>query len=169
MNKSLLLLCATGMLLAANPVFAQRDAGSKARGDYNFYSSGRMYQRHAHDHAQVLQDYATSGKTVPKAIIKEHANAIRSNVAATKKAYSGMSEEARKEAAKSLAVIEKAHAKVLETCNMLDECCKAGDGDSTTVHKCCITVADQMKVAQDEYEKLGKQLKLEAPPAAPKK
>lgn len=149
------------VVLTASAALAQRDAGSKIRGDAYSVNAGSMYQSHAYDHARVLSDYATSGKTVPKAVVKEHSDAIRANIAAAKKANAGLSEEAKKEVAKSLAAIEKAHAKVLESCNMLDECCATGDGDSTTVMTCCKTVAEEMKAAKAEQDKLAKQLKLD--------
>lgn len=168
MKTGYLLLCAAALLSLASPALAQRDAGSKIRGDAYSVNSGSMYQSHAHDHARVLSDYATSGKSVPKAVVKEHSDAIRTNVAAAKKANAGLSEEAKKEAAKSLAIIEKAHAKVLESCNMLDECCATGDGDSTTVMECCKTVADEIKAAKAEQDKLAKQLKLDTKAPAKK-
>ena len=164
MSKSLLMLCAAGMLFVASPVFAQRDAGSKVRGDAYQLNSGSTYTGHAYDHARILSDYSAAGQPVPKAVVKEHADAIRHNLTASKKAIAGLSDDAKKEAAKSLAIIDKAHAKALEACNMLDECCAKGDGDSTVVMKCCATATDELKAAQAEQEKLSKQLKLEKAP-----
>jgi len=165
MSKSLLMLCAAGMLFVASPaISAPRDAGSKIRGDAYQFDSGSTYTGHAYDHARVLSDYSAGGQPVPKAVVKEHADAIRHNVTASKKAIAGLSDDAKKEAAKSLAIIDKAHAKALEACNMLDECCAKGDGDSTVVMKCCATATDELKAAQAEQEKLAKQLKLEKAP-----
>lgn len=156
-------MCAAAVLSLASPALAQRDAGSKIRGDAYQSNSAATYQSHANDHGRILRDYSATGQPVPKVVVKEHADAIRSNVTAAKKAYAGLSDQAKKDAAKSLAIIEKAHASVFETCNMLDECCATGEGKSTVVAKCCSTVADDLKAAQAEHDKLMKLLKIETP------
>lgn len=155
-------------LLGGSSAFAQRDAGSKIRGDAdNFYSgsAGGMYQRHAYDHALILQDYSTAGQPVPKTILQEHATAVRSNVEKSQRAYSSLSDSTKKdkEAAKLLASIEQHQSNALKMCDMLDAECAKPSGESATVMKCCATAADELKAAHEEHEKLMKLLKSSAP------
>jgi hypothetical protein len=168
-----LVAMAVASLGLAETALAQRDAGSKIQGNYNFYSgsAGRTYQRHAYDHSRVLNSYASGNERVPKAVAQEHAKAIRQNVESSKKAYSRLSEAAKKDAAaaKHLADIHAAHAKVLAMCDMLDAECMKAEGDSVTICKCCADIEKDLKAADEAHDKLMKQLKLEEPKSSDSK
>jgi hypothetical protein len=162
------LAVAIGVSLAASTALAQRDAGSKIRGDAYSTNAASTYGSHAYDHARILNQYSATGQPVPKEVIKEHTDAVRSNVAAAKKAYSKLSDAAKKDAAKQLAAIEEHHAKVLEMCKMLDAECAKDEGDSATVCACCNDMEKELKAAAEDHAKLHKQLKLNAPVSAKK-
>lgn len=170
MKKLFSLLCVMlSMAVMSQGAYAQRDAGSKVRGDYYLFDSAGTYQNHAYDHARVLNQYATEGTPVPKAIIQEHANALRYNVESSKRAYSKVSDAATKnaEVAKLIASIKAHQEKALETCNMLDMEAK-DDGDAKTVMKCCTEAEAELKAAAAEHEQLLKLLGI-APVAPAKK
>ncbi len=153
------------MLFDGGAAFAQRDAGSKIRGDaYNVWT-GSTYQGNAVQHARILNQYSATGEPVPKNVIQEQSQAIRSNLEGAQRAYSKLSESAKKdkEAAKHLAEIEEHHAMALKMCDMLDGLCVKPEGDSAIVCKCCSEMEKELKAAEAAHEKLMQQLKIEKP------
>ncbi len=159
---ALMIALAVGVYSTA--AFAQRPAAAKARGDaYNFYS-GQTWGNSAYEQARILNQYSASGAPVPKAVVQEHATAIRSNVEGARRAYSGLSEKTKNdpEAKKQLAEIEKHHAKALEICDKLDAECAKPEGDSVAVCSCCTDVEKELKAADAAHQELTKKLKVES-------
>jgi hypothetical protein len=160
-----------GLLIGASTASAQRDAGSKIRGDMYNFDSGGAYQSHAYDHAQILNQYSETGQPVPKAVIQEQTQAIRTNVEGARRAYSNLSDATKNDtaAAKHLAEIESHHAKALKTCDMLDAQCAKAEGDSATVCACCADVQKELKAAESAHDKLTKHLNMDKPAPVAKK
>ncbi len=152
-------LVVVGLSSVARPAWAQRDAGSKIRGDAYEIWSGGNYNDHAYDHAQLLNRYSAAGATVPAPVIEEHASAIRSNVESSKRSYSRVSEAAQKNpaVAKLVASINAHGQRATQLCVMLDKEAME-DGDSATVMKHCAEAEKELKAAADEHEQLLKLL-----------
>ena len=61
----------------------------EARQSTEYYMSvGSAFNRHAHEHAQILERFAASGETVPAKIVKEQAAAIHHDVEQAQKSFS---------------------------------------------------------------------------------
>jgi len=69
-------------------------------------AAGNTYNRHAREHARILERYAALGKPVPAEIVKQHADAIRRNVQQAQQAFAQLA-EAGKDKPKLLAAIER--------------------------------------------------------------
>jgi hypothetical protein len=145
--------------LAQNPhgySFGIRNAASKTLGDDYYFYAGETYGLHAYDHADVLGHYAATGKAVPQDVVKEHADEIRSNVAASKKAYSKLSAKAKDhpEIAKHLKAIEQHHAAAAAAADKLS----ASKGDAKAVATHSADVQKSLKSAAGEHQQLIKKL-----------
>jgi hypothetical protein len=53
-----------------------------------YLSTGNVFSRHAHEHAQLLERYASSGETVPASIVREQSKAIHHDVEQAQKSFS---------------------------------------------------------------------------------
>src|ERR1700675_1679021 len=104
----------TVAVLAASPALAQRDAGSKIRGEYNFYggAAGRS-MRSAREYAQSYQEYARTApqQKVDPQVAKETADAVGDYITKAKKHMAWMRKQAEtskdKETLTSLDTIDK--------------------------------------------------------------
>jgi hypothetical protein len=157
------------VLSATTMALAQRSAGSKMLGTaYEGWSAG-MYQDHAYDHARILQEYASSNESIPQEIAKRHAEAVRHNVTAAKKAFANVAAASKDDpvATAHLRRIEAQHAKALAHCDMMDKECAKGECDAKAMHKHCGGAAESLKAAHAEHDKLMKHLKAARPTAKP--
>lgn len=169
MKTFVMAVAAAGLVLTANTLWAQRDAGSKIRGDaygaaFSTWSGG-AYQRNAYHHARVLQQATSSGKPVPKAVATEQTDAIRHNLEAAKKHFAALRDKVKDDptAIKLLDSIDQHHKKAIEMCGEIEAACATGEGDAVTVNNCCATAADELRAAQADYEKLMAHFKLPMP------
>lgn len=69
-------------------------------------AAGNTYNRHAREHARILERYAALGKPVPAEIVKQHADAIRRNVQQAQMAFAQLAESG-KDKPDLLAAIER--------------------------------------------------------------
>lgn len=137
-----------------------RDATSKARGQVNSFWVGSTRQRHAYDHARVLNRVATGTPTVEKEIVQGHAAAIRSHSQAAMKEFAALKDSKNQEVTEHLEKLQKHHQQVLAMCDMLDECCKKPEAESPIVCDCCKNVVNELAAAEKEAEQLRKVLKI---------
>ena len=158
-----LVLMAVAVLGAADSAFAQRDAGSKIRGEYNFYGgaagrSMRSAREYSHDYRQYVQT-APATKVNPE-VAKEAADSIGDYIAKSQRHTAWMRKQASgdKETLASLDVIDKNLADAAKSHKELHEICMKehveGEGSMT----CCQKIDESLKVAIDEHDKLMKRL-----------
>jgi septation ring formation regulator EzrA len=145
--------------LAQNPhgySFGIRNAASKSLGDDYYFYASETYGLHAYDHADVLGHYAATGKAVPQDVLKEHSDEIHSNIAASKKAYSKLSKDAKDhpEIDKHLKAIEQHHAAASAAAGKLG----ASKGDPKAVATHAADVQKSLKSAAGEHQQLIKKL-----------
>jgi|GEM_PF-1935051 len=83
----------TGVASFADDYPAAPEGPDSARqsGEYHL-AIGKAYNRHANEHARLLDKYAALGETVPAHIVKEHASAIRHDVQQAQKAFARFAE-----------------------------------------------------------------------------
>jgi hypothetical protein len=162
--RSLGMFFATAALLfASQSAFAQRDAGSKIQGEYNFYGrSAGSAMRSAREHSTYYREYAQPAPKVNPEVAKEAADTIGDYITKAQKHMASMRKHAKasndKETLtsldsidKHLAAAAKSHADMRETC-MKD----AVDGKATLA--CCKVVDDDLAKAIAEHDKLMKHL-----------
>ncbi len=153
------------MALAAQSAFAQRDAGSKIRGEYNFYggSAGRA-MRSARDYSQSYREYVRTApkQEVNKEVAKETADAIGDYIAKAKKHMAWMRMQAEKsndkETLTSLDAIDKNLAAAQKHHEGLCEYCEKDSVEAKGSMECCQEIDDALAAAIAEHDKLMKRL-----------
>ena len=122
--------------------------------------TARTYQRHALNHAQVLQYYGKSHTTIPKETAQEHATAVRHNLDLTTKELAKLEPQIKddKEAQKLVEGIKAHQAKASEHCGMLETECAKHEGDGVKIAGCCADMAKELKAADELHDKLMKHL-----------
>jgi hypothetical protein len=155
----------TAVSLAGQFAWAQRDAASKIDGAaYEapyFYDTVGAYQSNAYTHAQVLTSATASGVAVPKAVAKEHTDAIRSNLQAAAKHHASLKQSAKGNAAaaKHLDAIDEHHKKALSLAGEIDAATASGKGDAAKVNKLSSSLSAELKAAQDKHKQVADHLK----------
>lgn len=146
--------------LSTTPAFAQRDAGSKIRGDAYRPFSARSYNRGALDHARVLNYYSRSYQVIPTETAQEHAAEVRRNLDLARKEAAKLKPQAKSDptVAKHLAALNKHYDEADRMCSMLVEECAKADGDTTAIMECCSSLDKSLQAADAEHEKLMKHL-----------
>lgn len=155
----LLGLCVT---LATTTVFAQRDAGSKARGEYNFYGgAASTAMRSAQESSSVYRAYAKAAQPVNPEVAREAADAIGTYITKAQKHMAAMRKQATGDKAtltsldsidKHLGAAAKSHAEMKETC-------LKDNVDGAATMDCCKMIDDHLAKAIAEHDKLMKSLK----------
>ena len=123
-----LFVLTTAVLLTAGSAFAQRDAGSKIRGEYNFYgNSAGTAMRSARESSQEFRTYAKATPTVNPEVAKTASDGIGDYITKAQKHFGYMRKQA--EAGKDketltaldsidthLAAAAKSHNEMKDTC-----------------------------------------------------
>lgn len=163
-------LCSLCVVLFAQVVFAQPDAGAKIRGDAWNGGQVQTYQRHAQDRSQMLYYYTQPQSPVPKPLAQELVKGIKKDLTEADKALAKLKTDHAKEpeVVKQITLIEKHHAKAHEVCGMAEEQCLKEHGDHVMIAECCADMWSELDAAQIETQKLLKMLKIEKLPV-PKK
>ena len=159
----MLLTVLSGIAFTSSPALAQRDAGSKARGDiYSFYGSS-TYTRHARDHARLLYQFGQTREAIPKETVQQHVAEVRRNVDAAKKELAKLKKAKSddKNVQKHIAVVENHFAKCEEMCKMADAAGAKDKPDAKAISDCCATMSRELDAAHAEHEKLMKTLGVE--------
>lgn len=169
--KTQMSLATMGALVAAlvatigmpNVSLAQRDAGAKIRGEYNFYGrSAGSAMRSATESSSHYRQYVPTTEKVNPEVAKEASDTIGTYITKAQKHFGWMRKTA--DAAKDtetltaldsidkhLAAAAKSHADMKETC-LKDHV----DGEATM--KCCKVIDDDLAKAIAEHDKLMKKL-----------
>ncbi len=152
-------------LSVSSEALAQRDAGSKARGDvYNFWNA-RSHNSHAHQQAQSLYHYGQTKDVVPSAPAKEHITSVQQGVVASQKSLAELKKNHpdNKEALAAIAKIEEIQKKVLAQCEHVQKELAADTANSEAISACCVELNHDLDSAASELNKLKKALKIEEP------
>jgi len=154
------LIAIAALLVAAQPAWAQRSAGSKITGsayEYPyFFSSAGAYQDSAYQHATVLREATSYDEDVPQAVAQEHTAAIRQNLKSAGTKYDSLRKMAggNKTVHKHLDMIAEHHKQVHSALDTIDGHVKSGSGDAAKVNDASHAAAQSLKAAQAEHEKL---------------
>lgn len=163
-NVSLFLALAIAIGSAAT-AWAQRDAASKIDGAaYEapyFYNSLGTYQDNAYSHAVVLREATSRGDALPKAIAKEHTDAIRSNLTAATKHHGSLRAPTKTNAKTGahLSEIEAHHKKALALTDQLDAAVASGKGDAAKTNKLASDISAELKAAGEKHKKIAEPAK----------
>lgn len=173
-NRSMAIVAALGVALAmgTSDAFAQRDAGSKIRGEYNFYggAAGRS-MRGAREYAQSYRTYVRTApqQKVETQIAKETADAIGDYITKAEKHLAWMRKQATagndKATLASLDSIDKNLAAAKKHHEGLCEYCEKDNVEAKGSMECCQEIDASLAAAIAEHDKLMKRLAGDKPGA----
>jgi hypothetical protein len=163
-NAATLVVLAIVALSAASAL-AQRDAGSKIRGEYNFYggAAGRS-MRGAREYAQSYREYVRTApqQKVEPQVAKEAADAIGDYITKAEKHFAWMRKQAQtandKETLTSLDSIDKNLADAKKHHAGLCEYCAKESVEAKGSMECCQEIDAALAKAIAEHDKLMKRL-----------
>lgn len=173
-NKSatLVAVLAIATLLGMPSAFAQRDAGSKIRGEYNFYGgSASRSMRGARETSQAYRQYVRTApeQKVNQELAKEAADAIGTYITKAQAHMAWMRKQAEtsndKQTLTSLTSIDKNLAAAAKSHKDMHEMCTQANVDAAGSMKCCQEVDDSLAAAIAEHDKLMKRLAGDKPAA----
>jgi hypothetical protein len=168
-----IVLTLASAFLGATSAYAQRDAGSKIRGEYSFYggAAGRS-MRGARESAQSYREYARTAQPVNPAVAKETADAIGDYITKAEKHLAWMRKQAQtgndKETLTSLDSIDKSLADAKKHHANLCEYCAKETVEAKGSMQCCQEIDASLAKAISDHDKLMKRLTGDKT-AAPKK
>jgi hypothetical protein len=160
-----ILLTIAVLLFATEAAFAQRDAGSKIRGEYNFYggAAGRS-MRGAREYTQSYREYVRTApqQKVEPQVAKETADAVGDYITKSEKHFAWMRKQAQtgndKETLTSLDAIDKNLADAKKHHASLCEYCEKETVDAKDSMQCCQEIDASLAKAISEHDKLMKRL-----------
>lgn len=170
LTRPLTALAFFALLIPASAAFAQRDAGSKIRGEYGFYggAAGRSLNS-ARGYAQSYREYVRTApqQKVEPQIAKETADAIGDYIGKAEKHFAWMRKQAQasndKETLTALDAIDKDLADAKKHHASLCEYCAKDTVEAKGSMQCCQEIDASLANAIAEHDKLMKRI------AAPKK
>ena len=168
LTRPLIALALLALVIPASTALAQRDAGSKIRGEYNFYgSSGGSAMRSARDHSSYYRQYAQSAQPVNPEVAREAADTIGTYITKAQRHFAWMRTQAQasndKETLTSLDEIDKNLAAAAKSHHEMHDTCLKANVDAAGSMKCCQEIDDHLAKAIADHDKLMKKL------ASPKK
>jgi hypothetical protein len=175
LTRPLTALAIAVLVAAGGTAYAQRDAGSKIRGEYNFYgsSAGRSL-RGAREYARSYQQYV---RTAPQQKVEQHvaqetADAIGDYITKAEKHFAWMRKQAQaagdKQTLTSLDSIDKHLADAKKHHQGLCEYCAKDAVEAKGSMECCQEIDAALAKAIAEHDNLMKRLVGEKA-AAPRK
>lgn len=160
-----ILLASVAVLLAAQSAFAQRDAGSKIRGEYNFYgNSAARSMRSARESSEAYREYVRTApeKKVNPEVAKAAADSIGDYIAKAQKHMAWMRKQAEagndKETLTALTTIDKNLADAAKSHADMHETCLKDTVDGAATLDCCKVIDDSLAKAIADHDKLMKRL-----------
>lgn len=166
-NKSVALVAvlAIAMLLGIPAAFAQRDAGAKIRGEYNFYGgAASRSMRGARETSQAYRQYVRTApqQKVEPEVAKETADAIGDYLTKAQRHMALMRKQATasndKAALTSLDSIDKNLADAKKHHESLCEYCEKENVEAKGSMECCQEIDASLAAAIAEHDKLMKRL-----------
>jgi hypothetical protein len=153
------------VVLSASSALAQRDAGSKVRGEYGFYggAAGRS-MRGAREYAQSYRQYVRTApqQEVNPEVAKETADAVGDYITKAQKHMAWMRKQAEsakdKETLTSLDTIDKNLAAAAKHHAGLCEYCEKETVEAKGSMECCQEIDSSLAAAIAEHDKLMKRL-----------
>ena len=178
MNTSRRLLLVAATTVAATmfslPVLAQKDAGSKARGEHSvpFWSS-KASQRHferARNYGSDFRGYLQANPQPAPAVVKEVTSGIGHSLAEAKKHLGQMKKDysANKDAVAAIEGLEKQLATAVAHHDVLMACCDNATFEVMKTMKCCEDLVDELDKILDGHSKLMEKLAPKHPAPAKK-
>lgn len=162
-TRPLIALALLALVAPTNMALAQRDAGSKARGEYNFYGSGASSaMRGAQEYSTYYRNYAKTAQPVNPEVAKEAADAIGTYITKAQKHMAAMRKHAKatndKETLTSLDSVDKHLAAAAKSHAEMHETCMKDNVDAAASMECCKTIDASLGKAIAEHDKLMKRL-----------
>lgn len=176
--KILALIVALGVALSTQLVLAQRDAGAKARGEFNFYGRGaRSAMSGARDSARSFRQYMRHMQPSPAVVVREvpqpvvvvspriaqaAADEIGEYIFKSERHLAWMRRQAEAtndtETLASLDSIDRNLAAAKSDHAALCSCCLTDNVDPVAAMACCQTVDESLTKASSEHDTLMKRL-----------
>jgi hypothetical protein len=158
-----------------NVVFAQKDAGAKARGESTVpfwdsrYSSRRIH--HARDYARDFHGYIVENPKPDPAVVKEVTTEIGRNIEEAKKHLATMKKNfaSDKEAVVAIEKLEKELEVAFDHHKLLCDCCAQTTFDAEKTMECCNDVAKQLDKFIADHDELMRKLSRKPAATAPAK
>lgn len=160
-TRPLFALALLALIMSASTAHAQRDAGSKIRGEYNFYgNSGGRAMQSARDYSQEYRSYAKAAKPVNPEVAREAADSIGEYIKKAQKHFTYMRKQADmakdKETLTALDSIDKHLAAAAKSHAEMHETCLKDNVDAAASMECCKMIDDDLAKAIAEHDKLMK-------------
>jgi len=169
-RKVLMSVCvALAALMAVSgptAAFAQRDAGSKARGEFGtgFWSNQRAARnmQHARDYSRGLYRYSRDAEVIRPEVLKSESAELGRNIESANKELATLREEykADKEVLASLKTIEDHLTKAAAQHKTLHAECQKENIDGTVGMECCNTITKELEHAMAEHAALMRKLEM---------
>jgi hypothetical protein len=147
-------------VMLVSPAFAQKDAGSKARGEHSvpFWSS-KASQRHfesARNYSYDFRGYVQANPKPSPAVVKEVTTGIGHNLAEAKRHLAQMKKDyaTNKSAVAAIEGLEKQVASAYEHHDKLSACCTEATFDAMKTMTCCEDFAAEMDKILESHAKL---------------
>jgi len=144
---------------------AQRDAGSKMRGESNFYGkSAGSSMRSARDYSTYYREYAKSApaQEINPEVAREAADVIGTYITKAQRHFAWMRTQAQKandtETLASLDSIDKNLAAAAKSHHEMHDTCLKVNVDAGGSMKCCQVIDEELAAAIAEHDKLMKRL-----------
>lgn len=180
MNATRLGLIATAIAfglssVAAPPLFAQKDATSKSRGEHSvpFWSSKASSRRitHARDYARDFHGYIVANPKPDPAVLKEVTKEIGANLEEAKRHLGQLKKDFAddKDAVTGIEALEKQLAAAFDQHKMLGACCEKANFDAIETMECCSDLASQLDKILSDHDALMRKLAAKAGIPAPKR
>lgn len=162
--KPLGFLLASGVILfATQAAFAQRDAGSKARGETYFWgNSAGGAMRSGRDYSHYYRQYARDAQQVNPEVARETADTIGQYITKAQRHLAWMRTQAQtgndKETLASLDVIDKNLADAAKSHHEMHDTCLKANVDAAGSMQCCQQIDESLAKAISDHDKLMKRL-----------
>ncbi len=164
-TRPLIALALLALVVPASSALAQRDAGAKIRGEYNFSGSAAgSAMRSARDTSGYYRQYAQSApdKKVTPETAREAADTIGTYISKAQKHMASMRKHATaskdKETLTSLDSIDKHLAAAAKSHDEMKETCLKDNVDAAATMDCCKMIDDNLAKAIAEHDKLMKKV-----------
>jgi hypothetical protein len=158
-------------IMLPTPVQAQKDAGSKARGEHSvpFWSSRSSARRltAARDYARDFQSHIAVNPKPEPAVVKEVTKEIGNSLDEAKKHLAQLKKDfaGNKDAVAGIDSIDKQLTVAFDQHKMLCECCEKEAFDAIATMACCKDLAGELDKILDQHEALMQKLSPKAAPA----